>query len=462
MNFISQFSSVLFGILIISISHITTASANTNGLTRNLGQKLTDNSISTSVELSSSQRPLSKKSSNSQADSFFKNGHDNYKKGNLRAALSDFNEAIRLDPKFTQAYIFRGIVSTQLQDYQGAIKDYTKAIQLNPQESFAYGGRGLALSGLKDHKKAIADYNKAIQLNPQIVQFYKYRGTSHTELKDYQNAVNDFTQAIKIQPNYLPAYIKRGDTYYQLNNYRKAIADYTQVIKIDPKYHQAYVNRSISYIRIKDFQNALRDCNQALNINSKAVECHYNKGLAYINLNKYQQAIEEYTQALKYNPKSTIAYQNRGVARTMLTDIKGGIKDLQVAANLLKQQGSTEKYQKILQVIKNLQQEHQEIFKSSSASKAYDLFSEAKLNYEKGNVKAALAKLNEAIRLHPQFAPAYKNRGIIRALSGDKQQGISDLQKAAQIYKQQGKTDEYSEVIEAIKKFQRKVKPVIS
>ncbi|MEM7726108.1 MAG: tetratricopeptide repeat protein [Cyanobacteria bacterium P01_A01_bin.45] len=444
MNFISQFSSILFGLLLIITPSQLAKALSLDTITP----------IKTSIKLSANPT--------SESTSLFKEGHNSYKQGNLKAALLAFDEAIRLNPKFIRAYIFRGIIHTQIQEYESAIKDYTQAITLDPKEAFAYGGRGIAWNGLKDYKNAIADFTQAIKINPQVAQFYKYRGTAHTKLQDYHRAVNDFTQAINIKPRYTEAYLERGNIYYKLNNQKKAIADYTQVIKLDPKYPKAYANRSVSYVKLKEYQNAVTDCNQALNIDSKIVECHYNKGLAYLNLGKYQQAVQEYNQALKFNPKSTIAYQNRGVARTMLTDIKGGIKDLQTAADFLKEQGKTEKYQKILQVIATIKQEHQNRFTSSSVSKAYNLYSEAKSKYQKGDVKAALAKLDEAIRLNPKFASAYRNRGIIRALSGNKQAGIDDLQKAAQIYKQQGKTDEYSEVLEAIRRFQQQVKPVLS
>jgi hypothetical protein len=53
---------------------------------------------------------------------------------------------------------------------------------------------------------------------------------------------------------------------------------------------------------------------------------------------------------------SNLGYYIRGVARSEMGAHKGAITDLQKAAQLFKQQGNTELYQKTLQFIRKLQQ----------------------------------------------------------------------------------------------------------
>ncbi len=49
----------------------------------------------------------------------------------------------------------------------------------------------------------------------------------------------------------------------------------------------------------------------------------------------------------------------------------------------------------------------------------------------------------EAIGLKPDFADAYNARGLAKAEIGDKQGAIEDLQKAAQLFREQGNDDAY-------------------
>ena len=60
----------------------------------------------------------------------------------LDAALLDFNEAIRRDPKYAQAYTNRGNCYRKLHTYGEAESDYTQAIQLDRSNPKAFNNRG--------------------------------------------------------------------------------------------------------------------------------------------------------------------------------------------------------------------------------------------------------------------------------------------------------------------------------
>ncbi len=63
---------------------------------------------------------------------------------------------------------YLGLTKFKQGDYQGAIQDYNQAIRLNPKFAFAYNNRGTARLQLGDKQGAIADFNKAVELNPQF------------------------------------------------------------------------------------------------------------------------------------------------------------------------------------------------------------------------------------------------------------------------------------------------------
>src|SRR5262249_53959382 len=82
-------------------------------------------------------------------------------------AIEDLDEAIRLDPRFADAYYQRGHVWMAKRDYDKAIRDYTEAIRLDSQDAIYYSSRGYAWASKKDFDKAIQDYTEAIRLAPQ-------------------------------------------------------------------------------------------------------------------------------------------------------------------------------------------------------------------------------------------------------------------------------------------------------
>ncbi len=61
---------------------------------------------------------------------------------------------------------------------------------------------------------------------------------------------------------------------------------------------------------------------------------------------------------------------------------------------------------------------------------------------------------NEAIRLNPQYATAYNNRGNSYSDLGEDQKAIADFQQAANLFQQQGNTELYQKVLNIIKELQ--------
>src|SRR5215471_15362678 len=88
-------------------------------------------------------------------------------KGDPDRAITDCNEAIRLDPKLANAYLNRGKAYSDKDDFDRAIADYDQAIKLNPKFFQAYLARGLLSLDAGDLPKALADISQASALNPK-------------------------------------------------------------------------------------------------------------------------------------------------------------------------------------------------------------------------------------------------------------------------------------------------------
>lgn len=74
---------------------------------------------------------------------------------------------------------------------------------------------------------------------------------------------------------------------------------------------------------------------------------------------------------------------------------------------------------------------------------------------ELGDKQGALADYNTAIKINPNDAEAYNNRGIVRYELGDKLLAIADLQKASELFRQQGNTALSQQALEVIRKLQQ-------
>jgi tetratricopeptide (TPR) repeat protein len=90
-------------------------------------------------------------------------------KGDIDRAIADFGEAIRIDPKYADAFFQRArIWNDNKHNYDRAIADNTEAIRLAPRLAAAFDNRGIAYRVKGDSDHALADFNEAIRLDPNL------------------------------------------------------------------------------------------------------------------------------------------------------------------------------------------------------------------------------------------------------------------------------------------------------
>lgn len=189
---------------------------------------------------------------------YYKDGFDAYQAKNFNSALENLTNEINSHPTNYNAYFFRAICKSQLNDRKGSIEDL----------------------------KIILEHNDEI-LNPVFLlgTIYNNIGYSYVELNDITSAEPYIKKALEINP--FEAYIwgSSGTLNFKKGNYDQCIKDMARSIELtDSKLSQAptlenqgysYYYRGIAYLKLKKNKLACADLLKAKEFGYKLAEQEY-------------------------------------------------------------------------------------------------------------------------------------------------------------------------------------------
>jgi lipoprotein NlpI len=149
------------------------------------------------------------------------------------------------------AYYNRGNANSAKGDFAAAIADYDEALKLDPKNARALANRGTAHSDKGDADAAIADFDEAIKRDPRLASAHFNRANAYAAKAEVDRAIADYTAAIKYDRRNVNAYIARGALYLASGTAAKARADMGAAARLERKNAYAVLWQDIAERRAK-------------------------------------------------------------------------------------------------------------------------------------------------------------------------------------------------------------------
>ncbi len=182
-------------------------------------------------------------------------------------AVRCFTKALDIRPHYAWAYFLRGQAKLDAGDVRGAVDDYTEALRIHPKDLACLNNRATVRSeGLGDHNGAIEDHTEALRIDPKNADAYYNRGNVWKRLQNLDNAIEDYTQALKVSPKMAEAMTNRGNCRIRKDDFDGGLADLDAAIEMDPTYPEAWASRATAKQVRRDYDGAIRDLKKALEV----------------------------------------------------------------------------------------------------------------------------------------------------------------------------------------------------
>jgi TolB-like protein/Flp pilus assembly protein TadD len=191
----------------------------------------------------------------------------------LQKALVSFQEAVRLDPNYSLAYV-------GLADTYTLLSFFTLAA---PNDAFP---------------KAREAAEKALAIDSTLAEAYTALGQVKSFYEwDWAGAEELFQKGIALNPNYPLLHHWRSINLMALGRLEEARAEMQRALELDPLLLIANVNLGrIDYYDGR-YDQAIKQYQRALELDENFMRTHLRLGLAYVQQGRFQEALDEYQRA---------------------------------------------------------------------------------------------------------------------------------------------------------------------
>ena len=285
-------------------------------------------------------------------------------KVNPQVAAQTLAEAIKLDPRYAPAYIYRAATLRSLGHIEPAKVHLETANALDPQNPFGSLWLGELALATQQFEVAQNHLRHALKLNPEQSEAHAAMAQVARILGE-TDAATEHAKASRKRTKYTQMhdplwwdvlklgvtaqrYAERGNRYLQQGDFKRAVSELETAVSGLDKDPHLWLNYGIALLLnkqsskattvlentltvIRDTENTPRNPTEIADLK---VHCHYNLGLAYYQGGKIEKAIAAYQTAIQLEPNFADAYGGLGVIYWRNGDLDAAIRHCQKAIKI--------------------------------------------------------------------------------------------------------------------------------
>ena len=431
---------------------------------------------------------------------FFNRALMHYEAQDYNAAMADLNRVLRDEPGNALTLYNRSLIYARVGDFERALSDMDRVININPGNVLAYYNRASYFVEMERWQDALEDYDKAISLYPDFAKAYLNRSFVLNMMGEKRKSKADYDTAQKKVAEYRRKNAEAEGSFADTTKKYSALlsldADFAKKdfddellqhrdidIRLRPlyKFRLAEKARETGYALSSRYENVLlarfirdsavpiiisnTDTIPGFKLNGRLEsilkgdsqygpgttpipesEISFIKGLYELQNRQYTQALGWFDKAVKQAPDDVARARfapyyrafydmNRGVLRAEMIDFIASIQS-NVQTLTMDDKGAIRA--RVSDQVSHSYDYSDAIADMEEAASLLPDF--PYFHYNLGNLYCLSSELvksiesySKAISLYPMMGDAYFNRGLVLIYVKDKEKGCIDLSKAGEL-----------------------------
>jgi tetratricopeptide (TPR) repeat protein len=169
-------------------------------------------------------------------------GQNYMKKGQYGDAAIEFRNALRIDPRFVDAYYQLAQANLAQHNWNAGYASLVKAIELDPTRLDARLDRGRLYLAARQFGDAESEANYVLKQQPSDVNAYQILGAALMGEQKPDQALAAFAKVAEFRPNDPSSYINMALIEISLRRLGEAEQNLKRAVAVDPKSVQAYTD----------------------------------------------------------------------------------------------------------------------------------------------------------------------------------------------------------------------------
>lgn len=170
-----------------------------------------------------------------KAKDALRKAHEAAGKGKLDEARNEIDKALKIEPRYSDAVAFRGVIEMQSGNLSAAGASLNEAIQLDPNNAVAHVAMGSLYNLQNRFEEATREIRRGLTLDPNAWQGHFELSKASLGKGDYDQGLKELEQAQTLlgKRDFSPIHVVKGQLLVGLKAFGAAVSEFQKFLSLD-------------------------------------------------------------------------------------------------------------------------------------------------------------------------------------------------------------------------------------